>query len=100
VIAVHDETPAKWRDEAISSKEDVDMTSQISPIRTTLLAAGAGLAAAALVAIVGLTMTPRQAVAKPQYASQTGKACTYCHTPAPPKLNAKGKAFKAKGHKL
>lgn len=75
------------------------MSSQISPIRTTLLAGAASLAAAAFVAIVGLTFTPGEAVAKPAYSGQTGKACNYCHT-KPPALNAKGKAFKAKGHKL
>jgi hypothetical protein len=84
----------------LAKKEDIDMSVQISPFKATLLAGGTGLAVAALIAIAGITLTSQQVTAKPQYASQTGKACTYCHTPAPPKLNAKGKAFKAKGHKL
>jgi hypothetical protein len=44
-------------------------------------------------------MPPRQAAANPGFTSQTGKACNYCHS-KPPALNAKGKAFKAKGNKL
>lgn len=76
------------------------MLDQISPLKAAVLSGGTGLAMAALIAIAGITMTSQQVTAKPQYASQTGKACTYCHSPAPPKLNAKGRAFKKKGHKM
>ncbi len=41
--------------------------------------------------------TPGQA--NPQFAQQTGKGCSFCHT-KPPALNATGKKFKANGYKL
>ena len=75
------------------------MSAQISTFKTTMLAAAGGLAVAAMIAIAGLAMTPREAAASAKYAQQTGKACNYCHT-TPPALNAKGKAFQKKGHKM
>jgi hypothetical protein len=75
------------------------MSSQISPVRTTLLAGAAGLAAAALVAIMSLTLAPREAAASPKFAASTGKPCAFCHS-NPPALNTQGKEFKAKGNKL
>jgi cytochrome c553 len=64
-----------------------------------LVLAGAVVATAFSLAAVMVTLTPRQAAAKPEYAAQTGKACTFCHT-APPALNDQGKKFQANGHKL
>ncbi len=55
--------------------------------------------AAALLIAGTITLAPQKAQASAAFASQTGKACNYCHT-APPALNANGKKFKAKGNKL
>ena len=64
------------------------MSVQITPLKTTLLAAAAGLAAAALLAITGLTVTSQDAAATPALAK--GRACPVCHTGAPPtKANVK-----------
>jgi hypothetical protein len=56
------------------------------------------LAVAAVMAAV-MAIAPREVEARPAFAAQTGKACGACHT-APPKLNATGKRFKAKGNKF
>lgn len=66
------------------------MSRQIRPVRTTLLAGAAALAAAALLAITGLTVTSQVASATPALAK--GKACPVCHTGSPPtKANVKKK---------
>jgi hypothetical protein len=69
---------------------------------TLVLAGGAGLVAAVLVAAAALTVAPRTAQALPQYAQQTGLPCAQCHVnPAGGgKLKPFGQRFKAKGHKL
>ncbi len=59
----------------------------------------AGTAMAMFVIAGTVTLAPKKAAANPNYASQTGKPCTFCHT-APPNLNANGKQFQANGHKL
>jgi hypothetical protein len=71
--------------------------------RTEILIVGAcGLAVAALVATAALVASPRDAAAKPEYASSTGKGCGYCHVnpSGGGALKAAGKKFQAKGHKL
>ena len=50
-----------------------------------------------IVMLAAVTVAPVKA--NPGFAQQTGKPCAACHT-APPKLNAAGKKFKAKGFKL
>ena len=64
------------------------------------LCGAAGMAAAIFVA--GATLSPRQAQATAQYASQTGLPCGKCHVnPAGGgDRTAFGKAFAANGHKL
>ncbi len=59
---------------------------------------GAGLA----FVLAGLTAAPRLATAKPEYSSQTGKACGFCHENpgGGGKLKPAGEKFKANGHKL
>jgi len=70
--------------------------------RTVAGSGGVALAlvAAMVVAVVAMMMTlaPQQSVAKPAYSQATGRPCTACHAPAPPKLNACGKKY-AKDHK-
>ena len=60
----------------------------------------AGFAAVAVVAVIALA--PKQAVATPAYAAQTGLACGKCHVnPAGGGANtAFGNKFKSNGHKL
>jgi hypothetical protein len=60
------------------------------------------LAVSALVATVALVASPRNAAAKPEYASATGRACGYCHVSpgGGGALKPAGKKFQAKGHKL
>jgi hypothetical protein len=67
-----------------------------------LVVAVCGLAVAALVASVALVASPRDAAAKPEYASSTGKGCGYCHTnpSGGGALKAAGRKFQANGHKL
>ncbi len=70
-------------------------------ITAVMISAGTlGLAAAVIVA--ALTIAPKPAEALPAYASQTGKACGYCHVnPAGGgKLTAAGAKFQKNGHKL
>jgi hypothetical protein len=59
-----------------------------------------GTAAALVIAGTVIASGSRPAYAKPEFAERTGKPCTTCHTPAPPKLNDVGKRFKAKGYKF
>ncbi len=63
---------------------------------------GSGLRLVLALAIVtaSLMILPAAAWATPEFASQTGKACDYCHsTPGGP-LNAEGQAFKDNGFVL
>lgn len=71
-------------------------------IPMTALCGAASLAAAILIAGTMVTLSPRQAGATAQYASQTGLPCGKCHVnPAGGgDRNAFGKAFAANGHKL
>lgn len=68
----------------------------------TILGFLAGGAAAVLVATAAVTLSSRQAEARPEYAQQTGLPCGRCHVnPAGGGANtAFGKAFAANGHKL
>lgn len=58
------------------------------------------MAAAILIAGVMIAV-PRQAVAKPEFAAQTGKPCATCHQNATGggKLKPAGEKFKANGYK-
>ncbi len=67
-------------------------------LAVTILAVAASFALA--LAIAGTTtIAPRKAEATPAYTKKTGYSCKKCHT-KPPKLNAFGRRFKARGHKL
>jgi hypothetical protein len=68
----------------------------------TILCSLAGGAAAVFLTIAAITLSSRQAEAKPEYAQQTGLPCGRCHVnPAGGGSNtAFGKAFAANGHKL
>ena len=35
-----------------------------------------------------------------KFTQETGKACNFCHAPAPPALSDAGKKFKENGNKL
>jgi hypothetical protein len=63
---------------------------------------GAAVAVAALVAGAALVVAPRDAAAKPEFASQTGLPCGKCHVnPAGGGKNtAFGDKFKANGYKV
>jgi hypothetical protein len=74
-----------------------------SPFKLSMLTIGAiGLAAAALLAVVGTGSVPRQAAALPVYSEQTKLPCAQCHlNPAGgAELTDFGKKFQANGHKL
>jgi hypothetical protein len=68
----------------------------------TAVCGAAGVAAAIIVLGVGITLSPRQAQATPQYAKETGLPCGKCHVnPAGGKETTEfGKKFAANGHKL
>ena len=70
--------------------------------RTTILAVATMAAAAFLVAATAVTVAPRSANAKPEFAAQTGLPCGKCHqNPAGGgPNNAFGKAFNANGFKV
>ena len=54
-------------------------------------------------AVLGLGMlifAPNKAQASAKFTQETGKACNFCHAPAPPALNDAGKKFKENGNKL
>lgn len=77
-------------------------TGGTNPIKATILVAGAGAAAAILVAAAALTVGSRPAQAKPEFAAQTGLPCGQCHkNPAGGgPLKPFGQRFKANGFKL
>ena len=56
-------------------------------------------ATACLLVAATLTLAPRQAAAKPEFAQQTGKPCGFCHV-QPDTERPGPEAFKAKGFKL
>ena len=63
------------------------------------IACGVSVAAAGLGIISLLALQP--AVATPQFATDTGKPCGYCHVGTPGgALTPAGDAFKANGNKL
>jgi hypothetical protein len=72
-------------------------SSRSTVVMTTLLT---GMAAALVVATI--TLAPRQATAKPEFAAQTGLPCGQCHVnPAGSgPLKSFGQKFKANGFKL
>ena len=74
-------------------------SSGLTVVRTAMIAGAAGLASALLLAAATLVMSPREAVANPTFAQQTGQPCGKCHTAKPPELNSYGKSFKARGNK-
>jgi hypothetical protein len=62
----------------------------------------AGAAAALVLAGTTVVLTPRPAMAKPEFAAQTGKACGVCHQNpgGGGALKPYGEKFKAAGNKL
>jgi hypothetical protein len=64
------------------------------------LAASGVVALAAITLVVGVTFEAREAAGSAKFTQETGKACSFCHAPAPPTLNETGKKFKANGNKL
>jgi hypothetical protein len=75
---------------------EAEGSSQSNFARVSLLAGGAGLVSAILLAGAALVVSPREALANPAIAQQTGQPCGQCHTSKPPELNAYGKSYKAK----
>jgi hypothetical protein len=73
-------------------------SSAIFPVMALCGAAGVAMA----IFVAGVTLSPRQAHATPQYASQTGLPCGKCHVnPAGGgDRTAFGKKFAANGHKV
>jgi hypothetical protein len=71
-------------------------------MRNTTLAVGLGslLGALGLFVLGALTLQPSPAQASMKFTQETGKACNFCHAPAPPALNDAGKKFKENGNKL
>jgi len=62
----------------------------------------AGAAAALVLAATTVVLTPRPAMAKPEFTAQTGKACGVCHQNpgGGGALKPYGEKFKANGFKL
>ncbi len=60
------------------------------------------LAVVAAIFAVALTFPPKHASATPAYAKMTGHACGFCHVNVAGggRLNATGKAFQKRGHKM
>jgi hypothetical protein len=60
------------------------------------------LAAAVAIAAVIVSVGSREAAAKPEFASQTGKPCGFCHVKPSGglPLNAQGEKFKKNGFKM
>jgi hypothetical protein len=71
-------------------------------MKDVIFAAGLSCVLGAVVALgVGAVMfQPNPAQASAKFTQETGKACNFCHAPAPPQLNDQGKKFKANGNKL
>jgi hypothetical protein len=71
-------------------------------MRNTTFAIGLSclLGALGLLAFGALTLQPSPAQASMKFTQETGKACNFCHAPAPPALNDAGKKFKENGNKL
>ena len=68
----------------------------------TVLRTGASILAVAGLLATVITITPREAAAKAEFAAQTGLPCGQCHSnPAGGgKLKAFGEKFKANGNKV
>ena len=81
---------------------DTEGSSTSRLITATAVAGTTGIIAAILIAAMMLTLAPRQAEAKPEYAQQTGKPCGQCHkNPAGGgELKPFGKKFKDNGFKI
>ena len=75
---------------------------RIIPSNSVLPVAAIGIGAALLVFGAAMVVGPRQALAKPEFAAQTGLPCGQCHVnPAGSgKLKSFGEKFKANGFKL
>jgi hypothetical protein len=71
-------------------------------MKTTTFAVGLGcvVGAIGLLGLGALTLQPSPAQASAKFTQETGKACNFCHAPAPPVLNDAGKKFKENGNKL
>jgi hypothetical protein len=67
-----------------------------------VIAGACALTITAVVIASALVVTSREATAKPEFATQTGKPCLQCHAnPAGGgKLKAYGEKFKANGNKI
>jgi hypothetical protein len=78
----------------------IDRPRRASAAGSILVIAGGAAAAVALAATISLFVS-RSAGATPAYATQTGKACTQCHTTAAGgALTPYGGKFQADGHKM
>lgn len=68
----------------------------------SLLIQTAALAFGLAIVVTVMTAAPRLAAAKPEFASQTGKPCGFCHVKPSGglPLNPTGEKFKKNGFKL
>jgi hypothetical protein len=71
------------------------MSTSSKSASTILMAAATGLTCTALLVLVALFMSPREAAATQAIAQKTGQPCGKCHS-TPPALNSYGKSYKAK----
>jgi hypothetical protein len=78
------------------------MTIQNAQSALIAIRTGASILAAAGLLATAVTVAPRNAAAKPEFAAQTGLPCGQCHSnPAGGgKLKAFGEKFKANGNKV
>lgn len=81
---------------------NTDGSSTSQRITTMTIAGTVGIMAAMLVAAMTLTVAPREAEAKPEFAQQTGLPCGQCHVNpgGSGKLKPFGQKFKNNGYKL
>jgi hypothetical protein len=61
---------------------------------------GAVVSGIMMLGLVALPFGPDKAQASVKFTQETGKACNFCHTAAPPALNDAGRKFKENGNKL
>jgi len=78
------------------------MTIQKTDSARIVFRTGASILAAAGLLAMAVSLSPREASAKPEFAAQTGLPCGQCHSnPAGGgKLKAFGEKFKANGNKV
>jgi hypothetical protein len=78
------------------------MTNQKTQFARIAFRTGASILAVTGLLALGVSVAPRQASAKPEFAAQTGLSCGQCHAnPAGGgKLKAFGEKFKANGNKV